>query len=42
MAERINERLALLQATKVQKMELGDGMEAGRPFTPTDHALTER
>ncbi|GMI21175.1 hypothetical protein TrCOL_g1893 [Triparma columacea] len=41
MAERINERLALIATSKVQKMEMGDEQD-GRPFTPTDHALTER
>ncbi|GMI13856.1 hypothetical protein TrVE_jg10920 [Triparma verrucosa] len=44
MAERVNERLAIIAASrgKHQKMELGDEEEGARPFTPTDHALTER
>ena len=42
MAERINERLAQIAASRVQKLEIGDEVEACRPFTPTDHALSER
>lgn len=42
MAERINERLAAIAATRVTKLELGDEEEGARPFTPTDHSLTAR
>jgi len=42
MAERINERLAAIAASRVTKLELGDEEEGARPFTPTDHSLTAR
>ncbi|GMH71695.1 hypothetical protein TL16_g05721 [Triparma laevis f. inornata] len=44
MVERINERLAIIAASRGahQKMELDDEEAGARPFTPTDHALTER
>lgn len=41
MAERINERLASIAASKVIKVA-EDDVHISRPFTPTDHSLTYR
>ena len=43
MAERINERLAKINASRVQNNTMDDSPEDyTRPFTPTDHSLTAR
>ena len=42
MAERINERLAQVAASRIQTDDTNEMEEYSRPFTPTDHALTAR
>ena len=43
MAERINERLAKINASRVVNNQMeNDPEDYSRPFTPTDHALTAR